>query len=96
MAKKKSPKAELETTIRWDEEERVVHIWTNSPRSLKIIEKLKLTPRLDRTKIDKRGGKFFVVPLKDFRWKIKHTRKDKGKELAWNEEAPGVSGVPAV
>ena len=69
-------KAERETTILWDEEERVVHVYSASPvvwRKLARfgIEPIRVTRHADSGVIH---GRFYEVPLRWLRWSIREPK----------------------
>lgn len=62
-------KSEQETTIRWDREERIAHIWTCDPTAIRRLDKLAFnfpdTYHLERA--DK-YGKFYTAPMERIRF----------------------------
>lgn len=64
-------RAEQETVIRWDEEEKVVHIWSASPVTWRKVARLGLKPVKETTRGGEPSGKLYRVPFASFRWGIK-------------------------
>ena len=65
-------RAEQETVIRWDEEERVVWIWSASPVVLRRLAKLGLPAHSEsRRRTGELHGRDFRIPLGRFRWGLK-------------------------
>lgn len=60
-------KAEQETTIRYDSQERIVHIFTVRPIDQRRLARLKIDP----VRGSARKGLFYVVPLARFRWGLR-------------------------
>ena len=64
-------RSEQETTIRWDEGEQTVHIWSASPRTWRKLARLGLTPTRETTRHGQPSGRFYVLPFARFRWGLK-------------------------
>ena len=65
-------RSEQETVIRWDEEEKIVVIWSASPVVLRRLHKLGLVPASEsRRKTGELHGKEYRVPAAQFRWGLK-------------------------
>jgi hypothetical protein len=68
-------RAEQETVIQWDEDERVVRIWSASPAVLRKLHRLGLVPtRESRHRTGALHGQEFKLPLARFRWGLKRRR----------------------
>jgi hypothetical protein len=67
-------KAERETVIRWDEEERVVHVWSASPAVWRKLARLGIGVVRETKRGTEVSGRFYRVPLAQFRWGLKHAR----------------------
>jgi hypothetical protein len=67
-------RSEQETVIRWDEEEKVVHVWSASPVTWRKMARLGIQPTKETTTRGEPSGKFYTVPLEGFRWRLKSTR----------------------
>jgi hypothetical protein len=85
MASTAKTRAEQETTIRWDEEEKGVHVWTASPVTLRKLARLGIR--------ETRPGGFFVIPLARFRWGLK--RSGSGGGHRFGSAAPVMGGAPS-
>jgi hypothetical protein len=64
-------RAEQETTIRWDEEEQIVHIWSASPKTWRKMARLGVTPAREMARHGQPSGRFYLVPVAQFRWRLK-------------------------
>ena len=64
-------RAEQETTLRWDEEEKVVHVWSASPVTWRRLARLGIRPVRETTTKGEPTGKFYTLPLEQFRWGLK-------------------------
>lgn len=65
-------KAEQETVIRWDEEEKAVILWSASPVVLRRLHKLGLVPAAEsRRRTGDLHGREYHLPLSQFRWGLK-------------------------
>lgn len=64
-------RAEQETTIRWDEEEHLVHIWSSSPKTWRKMARLGVAPTRETSRGGKPSGRFYEMPETQFRWKLK-------------------------
>jgi len=64
-------RAEQETTIRWDEEEQIVHIWSASPKTWRKMARLGVPHTRETTQGGKPNGRFYQVPESQFRWRLK-------------------------
>jgi hypothetical protein len=62
---------EQETTIRWDEEEQIVHIWSASPKTWRKMARLGVPPTRETSQAGKPSGRFYQVPESQFRWRLK-------------------------
>lgn len=73
-------RAEQETVIRWDAEERVVWVWTADPSTLRKLHRLGLAHFTEaRRKDGGLHGREYRIPLADFRWGLRRrsTRRDR-------------------
>jgi hypothetical protein len=70
-------RAEQETVIRWDEEERVVWIWSASPVVLRRLAKLGVPVHSEgRWRDGTLHGRDFRVPLARFSWGLRRSMSD--------------------
>jgi len=67
-------KSEQETTIRWDLEERMVHIWSAQETVWRKLARLGVAPVRETTRHGRPSGRFYVLPLAAFRWGLKRPR----------------------
>lgn len=68
-------RAEQETIIRWDEEEKLVHVYSASPVVWRRLEKQGFAVQRETTRDGQPTGRFYVpIPLADFRWGKKRPR----------------------
>lgn len=74
-------KAERETTIRWDEEDRVVHVWSASPVVWRKMARLGLRPTRETTLAGEPSGKFYRLPLTEFRFGVRKPRPGAGQHF---------------
>lgn len=69
-------RAEQETVVRWDEEEKLVTIWSASPVVMRKLHALGLVPhRESRRRTGELWGREFKVPLAHFRWRVRAPRQ---------------------
>lgn len=66
-------RAEQETVIRWDEGEKVVHVYSASPVTWRRLARLGLTPIRETRHEGEVTGRFYTLPLARFRWGLKAT-----------------------
>ena len=81
-------KAEQETVIRWDEDEKVVTVWSASPAVLRKLARLRLTPTSERRRRDGAlHGREYRLPLAGFSWGVKRKarRLSEGERQAARE-----------
>lgn len=65
-------RAERETTIRWDEDDRVVHVSSGSAAVWRKMARLGIKPvKETRLLTGEPSGKFYRIPLAAFRWGLK-------------------------
>ena len=64
-------RSEQETTIRWDEGEQTVHIWSASPRTWRKLARLGVPPTKESARAGQVSGRFYIVPVAQFRWGLK-------------------------
>jgi hypothetical protein len=65
-------KAEQETSIGWDEDQKAVVIWSASPVVLRRLHKLGLLPASEsRRRTGELHGREYRLPLARFRWGLK-------------------------
>jgi hypothetical protein len=63
-----------QTVVTWDDDEQVVRVWSSSPKSWRLLEKLGLRPHRETRLPNGRPapvGKFYKLPLARFRWGLK-------------------------
>jgi hypothetical protein len=71
--------AERETVLRWDDEERVVHVYSGNPAIWRRCERLGMAPvKRDRLEGGTERGRFYRVALAEFRWGWKGKRRATG------------------
>ena len=76
-------RAEQETTIRWNEDDKVVHVWSASPVTWRKMARLGLPPVRGSVIDGHEAGRFYRVPLSRFRWGLKsETRAESGRQRA--------------
>ena len=75
MTKFRPTKAEQETTIRWDLEEQVVHIWSAQPVVWRKMARLGVAIVRRSTVQGDEAGRFYRLPLAQFRWGLKGLRR---------------------
>ena len=88
--------SEQETIIRWDRQERIVNIWSADPTVWRRLRKLEFEPTREHRFADGTiSGRFYEVPLAEFRWGKK--RRHKGGFSAQNArlEANSDTGTEA-
>ena len=69
---------EQETVIRWDREDPDVHIWSANPVVWRRMARLGIAPVRETTVAGKPAGKFYTLPVSQFRWGVKARRKSSG------------------
>jgi hypothetical protein len=81
-------RSEQETTFRWDEAEQIVTIYSASPKTWRRCARLGLAVvKVDRASGQDRG-RFYRVPLAEFRWGLKGKgRRGNAAALAGAREA---------
>jgi hypothetical protein len=67
-------KAERETILRWDEEDRVVSLYSASPAVWRKAARLGLKPVKETTLEGESSGKFYRFPLAEFSWRVRKPR----------------------
>ncbi|MBI2218784.1 MAG: hypothetical protein HYU51_15980 [Candidatus Rokubacteria bacterium] len=69
--------------IRWDEDEQTVHLWSASPVVWRKMGRLGIVP-VKETKLStgEPSGKFYRVPLSEFRWGLKRRGTSRGNPAA--------------
>ena len=84
-------RAEQETVIRWNEEDKLVHIWSASPVTWRKLARLGIRPSRETTMAGQPSGKFYTVPWSRFRWGLKSERR----AAAMKDRRPGPPSGPA-
>jgi hypothetical protein len=69
-------RAEQETIFRWDEDEKVVHVYSASPVTWRKLARLGLTPHRETTFEGAASGRFYRLPLSQFRWGRRAVRSE--------------------
>jgi hypothetical protein len=64
-------RSEQETVIRWDRADDHVHVWSASPVTWRRMERLGLRPIRETIASGRVSGRFYVLPLRRFRWGLK-------------------------
>lgn len=85
-------RAEQETVFRWDEDEKVVHVWTASPLTWRKLARLGVQPTRQTTREGETTGRFYVIPLQQFRWGLKSARLGNPDAFRKGAPAPGEPG----
>ena len=93
---KTTTRAEQETVLRWDEDEKVVHIWSASPVSRRKLARLGIEPHRETRRAGEIVGRFYRVPLTRFRWGLKSARSGRVGNLAMGRLSSGDPGRKAV
>jgi hypothetical protein len=76
-------RAEQETIIRWDEEEKLVHVYSASPVVWRRLEKQGFEVLKETTHKGEPTGRFYTpIPIRDFRWGRKAPRSEAQLEAA--------------
>jgi len=73
MAPYHPTRAEMETVLRWDQEDDQVHVWSASPVTWRKLARLGV-PVTRETRYQGGGvvsGRFYIIPLSQFRWRLK-------------------------
>ena len=65
---------EQETVLRWDEDEKLVHVWSASPVTWRKLARLGIEPHRETRRDGQLTGRFYRVPLARFRWGLKSGR----------------------
>jgi hypothetical protein len=73
---------EHETIIRWDLAERIVHIWSSQPAVWRRLERLDVSIRRSSTSHGVETGRWYTLPLDQFRWGLKRQGTGKGNPTA--------------
>ena len=61
--------SEIETTIRWDREERIAHIWTNDSMTMtKLNKKVAAHPDVYKVERETKDGIFYSCPMDKIRF----------------------------
>ncbi len=72
-------RSEQETVIRWDEDEQIVRVWSASPVTWRKMARLGVRTTTETSfPGGAPSGKFYVVPLEQFRWGLKGRRVSQG------------------
>ena len=73
---------EHETIIRWDLEERVVHVWSSQLSVWRRMAQLGLSPQKSSTSHGVETGRWYALPLEQFRWGVKRKGTGPGNPAA--------------
>lgn len=84
-------RAEQETIIRFDEDEKVAHIYSGSPTTWRKMARLGIRPTRETTSGGSPSGKFYSLPLEQFRWGRKIRSVSKGNPEALRRARQGRS-----
>jgi hypothetical protein len=79
---KTTTRAEQETVLRWDEDEKLVHVWSASPVTWRKLARLGIEPHRETRRAGEVTGYFYRVPLARFRWGLKSARPGNPGNLA--------------
>lgn len=70
--------SEIETTIRWDREERIAHIWTNDSMTMtKLNKKVAAHPDVYKVERETKDGIFYSCPMDKIRFANPASEKQK-------------------
>ena len=86
-------RAEQETVIRWDEDQRVVHVYSASPKTWRKMARLGLEPDRVSTTKGSPSGKFWTIASALFRWGLKRKGGGKGNPAALAQARAARSGL---
>jgi len=75
-------RAEQETVFRWDEEEKLVYVWSASPVTWRKLARLGIRPVRETSREGQPTGKFYRLPLARFRWGLKRASSGNPRNLA--------------
>jgi len=76
-------RAEQETIIRWDEAEQIVHVYSTSPKTWRRCARLGLeATKSHRFRDGEESGRFYRLPLAEFRWGLRSKRRGGGNAAA--------------
>jgi hypothetical protein len=68
-------KAEQETVIGWNEEDKLVHLYSSSPLTWRKAARLGFEVREETNRAGERTGRFYVaIPLAEFTWRRKRPK----------------------
>lgn len=85
-------RSEQETIFRWDDDEKIVHIFSASPVTWRKLARLGIRPQRETTRSGAPSGKFYRVALAELSWGRKR-RMAPGH--GFGSRTPRISG-PAV
>jgi hypothetical protein len=89
-------RAEQETVLRWDEEDKLVHLWSASPVTWRKLARLGIEPHRETRRAGEVSGRFYRVSLARFRWGLKSARSGRVGNLAMGRLTSGDPGRKAV
>jgi hypothetical protein len=89
-------RAEQETVARWDDEEKVVHLWSASPVTWRKLARLGIEPTRETTRDGELTGRFYRLPLARFLWGLKRASSGTRRNLATGAVAARDPGRRAV
>lgn len=64
-------RAEQETILRWDENEKVVHVYSGSPVTWRKMARLGIPIHREETKAGVATRRAYRIPMDGFRWGLK-------------------------
>jgi hypothetical protein len=89
---KATTRAEQETVLRWEEDEKLVHVWSASPVTWRKLARLGIEPHRETRRADEVTGRFYRVPLARFRWGLKRASPGNRGNLAKGAVGSGDPG----
>ena len=87
-------RAEQETIFRWDEDDQVVHIYSASPKTWRKLGRLGLAAFKETVFRDKPSGRFYRLPVSQFRWGVKSRARAAAGKAAFGRLSPGRPAIP--
>jgi hypothetical protein len=79
---KTATRAEQETVLRWDEDEKLVHLWSASPVTWRKLARLGIEPHRETRRAGEVTDRFYRVPVTRFRWGLKRASSGNRGNLA--------------
>ena len=86
-------RAEQETILRWDEDEKIVYVYSASPVTWRKMARLGVHPTKQTTFQGNPSGKFYRVPFSGFRWGLKRQVVVGGAPRGFARRNPAPDGV---